>query len=86
MLPRKHNIRPASCLSSRPSLPHSSHRAYSNTIRPPTLTPQAKQMPNEFIVLNAGAYHSGYNLGFNCAEAVNFATEEWLTLGRNVKR
>jgi len=36
---------------------------------------QAKQEPNEFIVLNAGAYHSGYNLGFNCAEAVNFATQ-----------
>jgi len=36
---------------------------------------QAKQEPNEFIVLNSGAYHSGYNLGFNCAEAVNFATQ-----------
>ena len=31
---------------------------------------QAKQNANEFIVLNAGAYHSGFNLGFNCAEAV----------------
>lgn len=42
---------------------------------------QAKQEPGEFIVLNAGAYHSGFNLGFNCAEAVNFATESWLPLG-----
>lgn len=42
---------------------------------------QAKQEPGEFIVLNAGAYHSGFNLGFNCAEAVNFATEAWLPLG-----
>lgn len=31
--------------------------------------PQAKQQPNEFIVLNAAAYHCGYNLGFNCAGA-----------------
>jgi hypothetical protein len=29
---------------------------------------QAKQEPNEFIVLNAAAYHAGYNMGFNCAE------------------
>lgn len=47
---------------------------------------QAKQDPNEFIVLNAGAYHSGYNLGFNCAEAVNFATEDWIEIGSRVKR
>ncbi|KAF6261711.1 JmjC domain, hydroxylase-domain-containing protein [Scenedesmus sp. NREL 46B-D3] len=47
---------------------------------------QAKQEPNEFIVLNTGAYHAGYNLGFNCAEAVNFATQEWLSVGCNVTR
>lgn len=47
---------------------------------------QAKQEANEFIVLNAAAYHSGYNTGFNCAEAVNFATPEWVELGRHVKR
>ncbi len=27
------------------------------------------QEPGEFIVLNAAAYHAGYNLGFNCAGA-----------------
>ena len=43
---------------------------------------QAKQEAGEFIVLNAGAYHSGFNLGFNCAEAVNFATEDWLATGK----
>mmetsp|Transcript_18452 Transcript_18452/g.39647 ORF Transcript_18452/g.39647 Transcript_18452/m.39647 type:complete len:650 (+) Transcript_18452:443-2392(+) len=43
---------------------------------------QAKQAEGEFIVLNAAAYHSGFNTGFNCAEAVNFATEEWVDVGK----
>uniref|UniRef100_A0A7S0S4F7 JmjC domain-containing protein n=1 Tax=Chlamydomonas leiostraca TaxID=1034604 RepID=A0A7S0S4F7_9CHLO len=43
---------------------------------------QAKQQPNEFVVLNAAAYHSGFNLGFNCAEAVNFATRQWVPVGK----
>ena len=47
---------------------------------------QARQEQGEFIVLNGAAYHSGFNLGFNCAEAVNFATPEWVTLGRNATR
>lgn len=34
---------------------------------------QAKQQPNEFIVLNAAAYHAGYNMGFNCAEVSDMA-------------
>lgn len=42
-------------------------------------------MAGEFIVLNAAAYHSGYNLGFNCAEAINFATPAWLPLGRSAR-
>ena len=42
----------------------------------------AKQEANEFVVLNAAAYHAGYNLGFNCAEAVNFAMREWIEAGR----
>lgn len=43
---------------------------------------QARQEPGEFIVLNAAAYHSGFNLGFNIAEAVNFALPAWLEIGR----
>ena len=43
---------------------------------------QALQHPGEFIVLNAAAYHAGFNLGFNCAEAVNFALEDWLEIGK----
>lgn len=39
-------------------------------------------MPGEFIVLNAAAYHSGFNMGFNCAEAINFATPAWIETGK----
>jgi hypothetical protein len=44
---------------------------------------KAIQYPGEFIVLNTSAYHSGFNLGFNCAEAVNFALPQWLEIGRD---
>lgn len=44
---------------------------------------QAVQQPGDFIVINAQAYHSGYNLGYNIAEAVNFALEDWLEIGRD---
>lgn len=27
-------------------------------------------------------YHAGYNLGFNCAESVNFALDSWLSIGK----
>ena len=36
------------------------------------------QNPGEFIVTKGGAYHTGFNWGFNIAEAVNFATLKWL--------
>ena len=31
----------------------------------------AIQHPKEFIVLNVGAYHAGYNATFNIAEAIS---------------
>ncbi|KAJ5902101.1 hypothetical protein N7495_002629 [Penicillium taxi] len=36
----------------------------------------------EFVITFPYGYHSGYNLGYNCAESVNFATEKWLEYGR----
>lgn len=40
----------------------------------------------EFVITFPYGYHSGYNLGYNCAESVNFATESWLDFGRIAKK
>ncbi|KAF0720625.1 Aste57867_182 [Aphanomyces stellatus] len=51
---------------------------------------RATHQANEFIVTYPSSYHSGFNNGFNIAEAVNFATPDWISWGhvavQNYKR
>jgi hypothetical protein len=43
------------------------------------------QHEGEFVLTFPFAYHSGYNLGFNCAESINFALDDWIPIGRKAE-
>ncbi|KAG6917212.1 hypothetical protein DXG01_003417 [Tephrocybe rancida] len=58
----------------------------------PTTLAQSACRPNflvqhagEFVITFPRGYHAGFNLGFNCAESVNFALDSWIELGRHAK-
>jgi hypothetical protein len=40
------------------------------------------QYPGEFVITKCAGYHAGFNMGFNCAEAVNFALKNWVEFGK----
>ncbi|KAI0366449.1 hypothetical protein BV20DRAFT_971775 [Pilatotrama ljubarskyi] len=65
------------------------HKSY---LASPTLLSKSSCKPNylvqqagEFVITFPRGYHAGFNLGFNCAESVNFALESWIDIGRKAK-
>ncbi|KAH9942609.1 JmjC domain, hydroxylase-domain-containing protein [Amylocystis lapponica] len=67
-------------------LRHKSFLASPNLLSKDSCRPNTVvQRTGEFIITYPMGYHAGFNLGFNCAESVNFALESWLDLGRKAK-
>jgi len=68
---------------SQPDLLHSLVTILSPTILREEGIPvyRVEQNPRSYIITFPYAYHCGFNTGFNCAEAVNFAPIDWLPFG-----
>lgn len=65
------------------------HKSY---LASPMMLAKASCRPNilvqhagEFVITYPRGYHAGFNLGFNCAESVNFALDSWIELGRKAQ-
>ncbi|KAK0543534.1 hypothetical protein OC845_006075 [Tilletia horrida] len=43
------------------------------------------QHAGEIVLTFPYGYHSGYNLGFNCAESTNFALDDWVKMGMDAQ-
>jgi hypothetical protein len=46
---------------------------------------KAVQEPGDWIVTFPNGFHGGFNAGWNCAEAINMCTEDWLPYARRAK-
>uniref|UniRef100_A0A1I8F7D2 JmjC domain-containing protein n=1 Tax=Macrostomum lignano TaxID=282301 RepID=A0A1I8F7D2_9PLAT len=66
--------------------------AFFAATKPPVLSPQllrrhgvpfdsVVQRQGEFIITFPFGYHCGFNAGFNCARATNFASRRWIDFG-----
>ncbi|TIA90563.1 hypothetical protein E3P99_01508 [Wallemia hederae] len=67
-------------------LRHKSYLASPNVLASHNIKPSVLvQKQNEFVITFPHGYHSGFNMGFNCAESVNFATEGWTKYGRKAQ-